>query len=747
MIKDKIKRIFIAGMMMSLVITGNNEILVQAAGNDQAVENEMTGAEAEWKVRDSHNLSGLTYHTKESAHFRILWGDERPSTQNVKITDEMVQGNLDHLESIRDFYVNEMGLQDIGLTPWDKSKTQRYKCNVYISDTGLGSVSGNGWAYVNTDSQGYAFMVLSQNAMSVSNPQSTVLPHETAHVFVHHQGGTCVWDWNEPIADFFSNEWQKNAAAFKDGPSTIGFEPFVKNTEWRYPSEKKWYEIWPIFTYIYENPDHITGLGPDGIRKLLKDGKDSDKSYYHKIERVTGVEIEKILCGTIRRLVTMDFDKQELYQSNLKKYKSNMYTTLESTDDGWMKVPDAKAPQQTGYNIIPLSIDLSKGYIDVNLQGTSTSADAGYRASIVTVTKSGKTRYSDMWSGGINAMNLRGDEKEAYLVVVALPKELKQITVYNGSTVDTSDTERYPYKVKITRGSESNTEYNAAQDAVVKADYSNTNTSVTKVNDGTLANDSSSTTWNSWCKDANKTYPYPITMEWDKKQSLSGMEVMWWADDAEAGTASGDGVMFPKNCEVQYYDEASGSYKKITGMTDENNMITDQVGVKYGTETQASDKASDYLLGKNRYWNIVTFPEKIETTKLRLLVTKPDKADAKSGIGIGEWQVFGESASILQGDNIAPEGTVKADYSNTNTSTLKVNDKILANDSSSTTWNTWCKDGNKTYPYPVSIEWDREKTISGMRVMWWADDAETGTASGDGVLFPAKCTVQYYDER
>lgn len=221
-----------------------------------------------------------------------------------------------------------------------------------------------------------------------------------------------------------------------------------------------------------------------------------------------------------------------------------------------------KAPQQTGYNIIPLSIDLSKGYIDVNLQGTSTSADAGYRASIVTVTKSGKTRYSDMWSGGINAMNLRGDEKEAYLVVVALPKELKQITVYNGSTVDTSDTERYPYKVKITRGSESNTEYNAAQDAVVKADYSNTNTSVTKVNDGTLANDSSSTTWNSWCKDANKTYPYPITMEWDKKQSLSGMKVMWWADDAEAGTASGDGVMFPKNCEVQYYDEASGSYKK-----------------------------------------------------------------------------------------------------------------------------------------------------------------------------------------
>ncbi len=709
-------------------------------GLDRGVR-EVVAAETEWKT---HYDPSQPFDSVESEHFRILYGKERPANKRIQITDEMLQGNLEHLEAIRDFYINKIGMRDIGgpAIPWWKDDGTKYKCNIYISGTGLGR---DGWAFVNVEHAedgGYAYAVFDQDAMSVSNPQSTVLPHELAHVFVAHQKGALVWDWNEPVADFLRNEWQKNAEAFKDGPNTVDFGIFAQNTEWRYPSEKKWYEIWPILTYIYENPDKYQGLGKQAILKLLQDSKTDDKSYYHKMERVMGVEIEKILCGTVRRLVTMDFDKQELYQGTLNRVKKDMFTSLEDAGDGWQKVPDSKMPQQTGFNIIPLSVDLKKSAISVELEETGGSANAGHTASIVTVTESGETRYSDMWYDGVGSIKLRGDEKNAYLVVVATPKELESITVYNpdGSGVDKRDTERYPYKVKITQDDETdNGIINIAPQATAKADYSNTDTSTAKVNDKELAGDSPKATWNTWCKDGNKEYPYPITMEWDEKQSIAGMKIMWWADDAEPGTSSGDGVLFPKNCQAEYYDEEQGTWKPIKGMTDETGSVTDSVGVRYGTDSASSANAVKYLLGKNRYWNEVKFAEKIETTKLRLRIDKPDSADKKSGIGIGEWQVISQY-------NIAPDAEVKADYSNTDTSAANINDRKLAWHSSSATWNTWCKDGNKEYPYPVTMEWDRKQSLSSMKVMWWADDAEPGTSSGDGVLFPKSCRAEYYDE-
>ncbi len=709
-------------------------------GLDRGVR-EVVAADTEWKT---HYDPSQPFDSVESEHFRILYGKERPANKRVQITDEMLQGNLEHLEAIRDFYINEIGMRDIGgpAISWWQDGSTKYKCNIYISGTGLGR---DGWAFVNVEHPedgAYAYAVFDQDSMSVSNPQSTVLPHELAHVFVSHQKGALVWDWNEPVADFLRNEWQKNAGAFKDGPNTVDFGIFAQNTEWRYPSEKKWYEIWPILTYIYENPDKYQGLGKQAILKLLQDSKTDDKSYYHKMERVMGVEIEKILCGTVRRLVTMDFDKQELYQGTLNRVKKDMFTSLEDAGDGWQKVSDSKMPQQTGFNIIPLTVDLKKSAISVELYETGSSANAGHTASIVTVTESGDARYSDMWHDGVGSIKLRGDEKNAYLVVVATPKELESITVYNpdGSGVDKRDTERYPYKVKITQNDEiDNGIINIAPQAMVKADYSNTDTSTAKVNDKELAGDSSKTTWNTWCKDGNKEYPYPIAMEWDEKQSIAGMKIMWWADDAEPGTSSGDGVLFPESCQAEYYDEEQGTWKPIKGMTDETGTSTDSVGVKYGTDLTSSANAAKYLLGKNRYWNEVKFAEEIETTKLRLRIGKPDNADKKSGIGIGEWQVISQY-------NIAPDAEVKADYSNTDTSTNNVNDKKLAWHSPKATWNTWCKDGNKEYPYPVTMEWDEKQSLSSMKVMWWADDAEPGTSSGDGVLFPKSCRAEYYDE-
>lgn len=289
---------------------------------------------------------------------------------------------------------------------------------------------------------------------------------------------------------------------------------------------------------------------------------------------------------------------------------------------------------------------------------------------------------------------------------------------------------------------------NIAGEATAEADYANSGSGLSKVNDGQLGGSGSGSTWNTWKKEGNLTYPYPITLKWKHQRTLSSMKVMWWADDVHAGDDM-DGVMFPKSCEAEYWNGTQ--WVKITGMTNESGKTTDTVGVKCGsgqTAVSPDDAASaNYTLEKNRYWNEVKFADEILTNQVRLLIARPDGTSIHAGIGIGEWEVYGdyEEDPIVTGFNIAPKANASADYENTDTSVDNVNNMALGGEKSNTSWNTWNKDGNLKYPQPVTLTWEEPYDITSMRVMWWADDAEAGTAGGDGVLYPGNCKAQYWD--
>ncbi len=285
---------------------------------------------------------------------------------------------------------------------------------------------------------------------------------------------------------------------------------------------------------------------------------------------------------------------------------------------------------------------------------------------------------------------------------------------------------------------------NIAKDATAEAEYEQTAVGSAKnVNDGALG--SKSAIWSTWKEAGDLEYPQPITLSWEHECDISSMKVMWWADDDHAGDSM-DGVMYPKSATVQYYDTDSKTWKDITGMIDETGNTVDTVGVKCGTETEAKEDISNYLAANNQYWNGVRFTNIVRTNKLRILADRQDGVSKHSGIAIGEWQVFGEEdiPVIAEGVNIAPKASATADYTNTGTvgtSTSNVNDMALAG-AASTSWNTWCKAGDQTYPMPITLSWDEPYDISSMRVMWWADNAGT---SGDGVLYPESCEAWYYD--
>ena len=394
-----------------------------------------------------YSLTDSSVNRMSSEHFQIIWGN-KDTTGTVN--KEFVRGNLENLETIRSFYMDKLKFADLGISQ-NKGVTGKYKTNVYIAATGLSKINDD-WAYMTIDKNAFAYLVMAPGAMRV-DPPSWVVPHELAHAFTYHMGGVVPYEWYEAVANFCRNEYlQSSYNKYGNkvyGPETDFFAPFLLNAESHFPHTKNWYDVWPIFLYIEENPDQISGLGHDAILKILKNNKE-DTTFFHTIERVTGVEIEKILGGFERRLVTMDFKSQSRYQKSLKDLlnqdSSNygkIYTTLNKSSDGWMTVPDSKAPQQGGYNIVPLDVDLKKDLIEVEFKGLSSASGAGWRISLVTEIKAGKTRYSDMWNGGTNSMELKGDETKAYLVVSATPSTMKKLALDKDGT-------KYPYKVKVT---------------------------------------------------------------------------------------------------------------------------------------------------------------------------------------------------------------------------------------------------------------------------------------------------------
>ena len=406
-----------------------------------------------YKVRDAfYSLSDNSVNRMASEHFQIIWG--KSNSTNIRIDEEFIKGNLTNLENIYAFYTQELKMKDIGV-----SGNQKFKTNVYISNTGLRAFEDN-WAYMNTDREGFGFLFVAPGAMVVSDPNpSWVLPHELAHVFTYYQGGTIDYPWYESTANWFRDQFLGSEYycyhGKKFGPYSDFFSPYLINADYYVPHMLNWYDTWPIFLYISENPDNIPGLGMDLMHKILEN-KQKDDSMYATIERLSGVPIKTILGGMSKRLATMDFSRQKFYLEHLNNEtlrepgnREKIYTTLERADaQGYQAVPANKAPMQTGFNVIPLNVDLKKGGISADFVNTSGIQGSDFRVTLVTNTADNKTRYSETFSSGKGTIALHGDETAAYLVVCATPDRLKGYhTDWNSKTTE-SDV-RFTYKVKI----------------------------------------------------------------------------------------------------------------------------------------------------------------------------------------------------------------------------------------------------------------------------------------------------------
>ena len=415
----------------------------------------------EYRTYDTfYSLDDTSINRMTSEHFQIIWGN---GDTTGKINYDYIKGNLINLENIRSFYIDELEMKDIGISQ-NKRITEKRKTNVYVSGTGLTKFEDD-WAYMSVDSDSFAFLFVAPGAMQV-DPPSWVLPHELAHAFTYHQGGTIPGAWYESTANWFRDQYL-GSKYYAYGNTTYGpaadfFTPYVRYSDYYVPHMLQWYDTWPFFTYISENPDNIDGLGMPLMHKIFEYNAPSGQSMFTTVEKLSGVPAKEVLAGFTRRMATYDFSRREFYQKQLKeaadglKYYdkvdlySEMYTTLSAADsEGYMAVPANKAPMAAGFNVIPIEADLSKTVLSADIVNTSTEAGADFRTSLVTVTSNGATKYSNIVSGsGTAKIDLIGDETKAYLVVCATPDVIKNYEVDWNSSAEDTDT-RYTYKVKI----------------------------------------------------------------------------------------------------------------------------------------------------------------------------------------------------------------------------------------------------------------------------------------------------------
>ena len=192
----------------------------------------------------------------------------------------------------------------------------------------------------------------------------------------------------------------------------------------------------------------LDGLGLDLIHDILED--DTITNPFTAISKKTKLSLQDVIGNYSKIMITMDFSRQEdylTYLSELQSIKSNndlIFTNLDFSSNSLVTIPDDKAPQQGGYNVIPIKDFSGKSSITVNLKGIKNKNTDDWRGTIVAYNKNKTTTYSSTWNNGKNTMKLSGNETALYLIVAATPKNFEDI-----SKIDTNKLTTYPYKVKV----------------------------------------------------------------------------------------------------------------------------------------------------------------------------------------------------------------------------------------------------------------------------------------------------------
>lgn len=378
----------------------------------------------------------------QSDNFVVFWGNKSLSFSPENICA--------YLEKSYEKYINEIGF----CSDSTNKNLGKYKIIVMMNDTWEGG-GPSGWAFGGDYDRVIGAIWIHPDATK----DAYVLSHEFAHSlqcmisiqenpdggFINYEPAGFFW---ETHANFMRLQEYGNLAG-DDLPRWMGTSMFhLSSTRHHYCSFK-----WLLHL------QYIDGI--EMINRLWKESIDNEHPLMtlKRLKNWDQGQLNDFIYDYAKREVTCDYpvngfgtvilNQRNQLMINEPHYMWRFHTILTPVDEakGRYVVPDAFAPQDYGYNLIPLhpTDDSSKVY--VKFKGhTEVNNSGGWRYGFVAV--NGTTpRYSPVYAAddGEISFQMNEDETALYLVVVGAPTSHKSYVWEPGWP----KIKRYPYELKI----------------------------------------------------------------------------------------------------------------------------------------------------------------------------------------------------------------------------------------------------------------------------------------------------------
>lgn len=441
--------------------------------------------------RNTMDFADQGAYELSSKHFRFLWNGDREMTFGMNAA--WARKNLRNAEEAWQVYVKQYGYKEPAESI-DAAKRMLYpgkwKTNFLCWYDGFWMTgSGNAFGYMNMHPGGLR-----------ADPPSWVIPHELMHVFQMHQGGANVGNapmgkWWEAHANYGREIWLKamNRHFDSDPLAWTGIAgSFTGSSNLFHSHGTHYYDNWPIYQYVDENPDSFPDLGMAGgveqnafSARLWRESVNQEY-IYAALQRLTPESSFKdVIGGYASRMATLDFANQGELEGKLNEQdperngRTRVTDLIRRADDPtWLHPYAATLPMAFGYathELVPTGIGSGR-VVTVNLRGiVNPDRQSDWRARLVVVNDSGVERYSPLWNTGMQSVTLAADENKVYLTVAATPGEI--VPTYHLDSeqpyISHPGRERFPYEVQITG-------------AVAKGSGSGSGTLVTHANGGGL---------------------------------------------------------------------------------------------------------------------------------------------------------------------------------------------------------------------------------------------------------------------
>ena len=325
------------------------------------------------------------------------------------------------------------------------SKADEYKMMVMLDYSLEGTAFGGDY-----DSQIGALWIAPNR---LKDPSLNCIAHELGHSFqsqISCDGEGEAWGGNgffEMTSQWMlwqvNPEWQRDERYHLDAFADLTHKAFL-HLDNIYHS--------PYVIEMWGEKNGITFIG-----ELFRQGKIGEDPVmtYKRLNNMSQKDFNDEMFKNYSRLVNWDIDR---VRANTRNYTQIWHTDLNDIGKGWLRVAKENAPENYGFNVIPLEVPSPGKKITVEFRGETNLPDyvninsdkAGWRYGLVAIDSEGLEHYGEMQSKSMGSVSFRTPiDKEIsrlWLVVMGAPEEHWR----NVDGPQNPGDAQWPYSIKFT---------------------------------------------------------------------------------------------------------------------------------------------------------------------------------------------------------------------------------------------------------------------------------------------------------